>query len=90
MVVGATRPEELHRLRELVPGPGFLIPGVGVQGGELDAAVACCHGTEAPGVVSVSRAIANASFGDDWQEAAGAAAASLRTRMQELGATLDR
>jgi len=90
LVVGATRPEELHRLRELVPGPGFLIPGVGVQGGELDAAVACCHGTEAPGVVSVSRAIANASFGDDWQEAAGAAAASLRTRMHELGATLDR
>jgi orotidine-5'-phosphate decarboxylase len=90
LVVAATRPNELHRLRELVPGPGFLVPGIGAQGGELDAAVACCQGTDAPGVVSVSRAIANASSGEDWQEAAGAAAASLRTRMHDLGATLDR
>jgi len=90
LVVGATRTDELRRLREVVPGPGFLIPGVGAQGGELDAAVACCHGADAPGVVNVSRAIANASSSDDWQEAAGAAAASLRARMQELGATLDR
>jgi len=89
LVVGATRPDDLRGLRELVPGLGFLIPGIGAQGGELDAAVACCHGSDAPGVVNVSRAIANASSGDDWQEAAGAAAASLRARMQELGATLD-
>src|SRR5205823_12644333 len=90
LVVGATRPQELRRLRELVPGPGFLVPGVGAQGGELDAAIACCHGTDAPGLVNLSRAIANASSGDDWQEAAGAAAARLRARMSELGATLGR
>jgi len=90
LVVGATRPQELRRLRELVPGLAFLVPGVGAQGGELAAAVACCHGTDAPGVVSVSRAIANASRGDDWQEAAGAAAAALRASMQEVGATLGR
>jgi orotidine-5'-phosphate decarboxylase len=90
LVVGATRPNDLRRLRELVPGPGFLIPGVGAQGGELEAAVACCHGADAPGVVNVSRGIAGASSGDDWQEAAEMAAASLRGRMKELGATLDR
>ena len=90
LVVGATRPDDLRRLRAIVPEPAFLIPGVGAQGGELEAAVACCHGTDAPGVVNVSRGIAGASSGDDWQEAAGMAAASLRTRMQELGATLDR
>src|SRR5207248_9122 len=28
LVVGATRPDDLRRLRELVPGPGFLIPGI--------------------------------------------------------------
>lgn len=89
LVVGATRPEDLRRVRQLVPGPGFLVPGVGAQGGHLEAAVACCHGTEAPGVVNVSRGIAGASSGDDWQEAAGMAAASLRARMQEVGATLD-
>jgi len=55
---------------------------------ELAAAVACCHGTDAPGLVNVSRAIANASSGDDWQEAAGAAAVALQRRMRELGATL--
>jgi orotidine 5'-phosphate decarboxylase subfamily 2 len=88
LVVGATRPDDLHRLRALVPGPGFLVPGVGAQGGELAAAVATCHGTDAPGVVSVSRGIAQASPGDDWQEAAGAAAAALRARMREVGATL--
>jgi orotidine-5'-phosphate decarboxylase len=90
LVVGATRPDDLRRLRALVPGPGFLVPGVGAQGGELDAAVASCHGDEAPGVVNVSRGIAGASSGDDWQEAAAAAAASLRAKMQDLGATLDR
>jgi orotidine-5'-phosphate decarboxylase len=88
LVVGATRPDDLRRLRELVSGPGFLVPGVGAQGGELAAAVAGCHGTDAPGVVNVSRAIANASTGSDWQEAAGAAAASVRERMRDLGATL--
>ena len=90
LVVGATRPDDLRRLRELVPAPGFLVPGVGAQGGELEAAVACCHGTDAPGLVNVSRAISKASSGDDWQEAAGAAAAALQARMKELGATLGR
>ncbi|TMB49949.1 MAG: orotidine-5'-phosphate decarboxylase [Chloroflexi bacterium] len=90
LVVGATRADDLRRLRERVPGPGFLVPGVGAQGGELAAAVACCHGTDAPGLVNVSRAIAKASSGDNWQEAAGAAAAALQGRMRELGATLGR
>ena len=88
LVVGATRPEELRRLRDIAPSPAFLVPGVGAQGGELAAAVACCHGTDALGVVNVSRAIAGASRGDDWHEAAAAAAAALRASMQEVGATL--
>ena len=88
LVVGATAAEELRRLRDLVPGPAFLVPGVGAQGGDLAAAVACCHGADAPGLVSVSRGIAGASRGDDWQAAASAAAESLRVRMTGLGATL--
>ena len=88
LVVGATRPDDLRRLRDLVPSPGFLVPGVGAQGGELAAAVACCHGTDAPGLVNVSRGIANASAGEDWQEAAASAAAALQARMKEVGATL--
>jgi orotidine-5'-phosphate decarboxylase len=88
LVVGATAPGELKRLRQLVPGPAFLVPGVGAQGGDLAAAVACCHGADAPGLVNVSRAIAGASRGADWQAAARAAAESLASRMRELGATL--
>lgn len=90
LVVGATAPGELRRLRDAAPGPGFLVPGVGAQGGDLDTAVACCHGTRAPGVVSVSRAIAGASRGADWREAAASSASQLRDRMREAGATLGR
>lgn len=88
LVVGATVPDELRRLRDLLPGPAFLVPGVGAQGGDLAAAIACCHGADAPGLVSVSRAIAGASRGKDWQAAAATAASSLRARMREVGATL--
>ena len=83
LVVGATAPEELARLRSIVPGPGFLVPGIGAQGGDLEASVRACSGTWAPGVVSASRGIAEASVGTDWQSAASAAAEALRGRMRE-------
>lgn len=88
LVVGATAPEELARLRRIAPGPGFLVPGVGAQGGDLGAALASCHGTAAPGLVSISRAIASASRGDDWRTAAGVSAQAWLGRMREAGATL--
>ena len=83
LVVGATAPAELARLRAIVPGPAFLVPGVGAQGGDLAASVAACDGAWAPGLVSVSRGIASASRGADWREAAAAAAGILRSRMRE-------
>jgi len=88
LVAGATVPDELHRLRDAVPAPGFLVLGVGAQGGDLEAAVASCHGTLAPGLVSVSRAIAGASRDSDWRQAAAASAWQLRDRMRQAGATL--
>ncbi|HEX2765459.1 MAG TPA: orotidine-5'-phosphate decarboxylase [Candidatus Limnocylindria bacterium] len=83
LVVGATAPAELRAIREAVPGPGFLVPGVGAQGGDLDASVGAAAGTWAPGVVSVSRAIAEASRGPDWAEAAAGAGRALADRMRE-------
>ena len=83
LVVGATAPDELARIRAQVPGPGFLVPGVGAQGGDLEASVRGCTGTWAPGIVSVSRAISEASAGSDWRKAAATAAESLRGRMKE-------
>jgi orotidine-5'-phosphate decarboxylase len=74
LVVGATAPDELERLREAVPGPAFLVPGVGAQGGDAGAAARAADGDWSPGLVNVSRAIALASRGADWQAAAVAAA----------------
>ena len=83
LVVGATAPAELRAIREAVPGPGFLGPGVGAQGGDLAASVGAAPRTWAPGLVSVSRAIAEASRGPDWAEAAADAARGLADRMRE-------
>jgi orotidine 5'-phosphate decarboxylase subfamily 2 len=88
LVVAATAPTELARLRRLVPAPGFLVPGVGAQDGDLAAALDHCHGTAAPGLISISRGIAAASRGDGWRAAAAASAQSWLSRMQEAGATL--
>lgn len=88
LVVGATAPAELARLRRLAPALGFLVPGVGAQDGNLAAALEHCHGTAAPGLVSISRGISAASRGDGWRAAAAASAQSWLGRMQEAGATL--
>jgi len=85
LVVGATYPEELARLRELAPALPFLIPGVGAQGGSLEAAVA--HGPTAGGlgpVINSSRSILYASSGPDFAEAARAATLNLRNRINQL------
>ncbi|MEN9822772.1 MAG: orotidine 5-phosphate decarboxylase protein [Actinomycetota bacterium] len=79
LVVGATYPEELARVRAEVGDLPLLVPGVGAQGGDVDATVAA--GTNADGfgmVVNSSRAILYASRGDDFASAARAEA--LRTR----------
>lgn len=88
LVVGATVPAELARLRRIAPAPGFLVPGVGAQRGDLDVALEHCHGVAAPGLVSISRGIAAASRGDGWRAAAAASAQAWLGRMQEAGATL--
>ena len=88
LVVGATDPGELSRLREDVPDLGFLVPGVGAQGGDLQMAVRCCDGTLAPGLVNVSRGIAEAATGSSWREEAASAARRWLDDLREAGATL--
>jgi orotidine-5'-phosphate decarboxylase len=83
IVVGATAPEELAEVRGDVPGPAFLVPGVGAQGGDAEAAARAADGASAPGLVNVSRGIALASSGPDWQAAAAAAASALSARLAE-------
>ncbi len=79
LVVGATWPEQLREVRTIVGDMPFLVPGVGAQGGDVEAVVRNAKTADGSGlVVSSSRAILYASNGDDFAEAAGNAAKSLR------------
>ncbi|NNM96064.1 MAG: orotidine-5'-phosphate decarboxylase [Candidatus Dormibacteraeota bacterium] len=82
LVVGATWPRELAAVRQQAPGLPFLIPGVGAQGGDLEAAVAAAGGAHGPYLINVSRGIGQASLGPDFVGAAAAAAAGYLTRLQ--------
>ena len=57
-VVGATEPERIARLRELMPRSIFLIPGVGAQGGRPEELGAAFAPGPAAGLVAASRSIA--------------------------------
>ena len=79
LVVGATWPEQLRAVRETVGDMPILVPGVGAQGGDVEAVVR--NGASADGtglLVSSSRAILYASPGDDFAEAAATATRTLR------------
>jgi orotidine-5'-phosphate decarboxylase len=79
-VCGATRPERLVRLRELMPRAIFLLPGVGAQGGSAEALGAAFTPHPAAGLVSASRSIvgAHTERGGEPAVAAAAAAEDLR------------
>ena len=57
LVVGATYPQELQRVRELAPTLPLLIPGIGAQGGDVEATVRASWRPDAPIIVSSSRAV---------------------------------
>ena len=78
LVVGATYPEELHAVREAAPELPILIPGVGAQGGDLEAAVHAGRDARGQGIiVAASRSILFASAGPDYAGAAAKEAAKL-------------
>lgn len=61
LVVGATYPDSLRRVRELVPDLWILAPGVGAQGGDLGAALRAGQRSDGSGIlVPVSRSISGA------------------------------
>ncbi|MEO6984840.1 MAG: orotidine-5'-phosphate decarboxylase [Paralcaligenes sp.] len=79
LVVGATFPEELARVRERVGDMPLLVPGIGAQGGDIPATVkAGCDSRGTGMMINSSRAILYASGGDDWREAAAHAARATR------------
>ena len=83
LVVGATYPAEIERVRSLAPTLPLLIPGVGAQGGDAVATIKAGYrqskgATTGAVIVSSSRAILYASSGDDFAQAARQEA--MRTR----------
>ena len=87
LVVGATYPAEIERVRAMAPTVPLLIPGVGAQGGNAVATVKAGwrgvnNETVAPIIVNSSRAILYASSGDDFAQAARREAIKTRDLLQ--------
>lgn len=83
LVVGATYPEEMRRLRELCPELPFLVPGIGPQEGELERAVRA--GLDASGagiIVNASRKVLYAGEGPGAAQAARREAVALRDEIE--------
>jgi len=86
LVVGATWPAQLKEVRAIVGDDvPFLVPGVGAQGGDVEAVVTNAKNADGTGLmVSSSRAILYASKGDDYAEAAANAARELRDQINRF------
>jgi len=85
LVVGATFPEEIARVRAVVGEMPLLIPGIGAQGGDIDATVKAGSIANKPGMgmmINSSRAILYASSGSDFAEAARKVAQSTRDALR--------
>ena len=85
LVVGASYPQELQTIRAMCPDMPILIPGVGAQGGDLEASVQAgvdAHGERA--ILAVSRSILYAGHGNDFAEVAANEARILRDRMNAV------
>jgi orotidine-5'-phosphate decarboxylase len=80
-VVGATRAEDISRVRALAPDYFFLVPGVGAQGGDLDSVVRFGANEECGLLVNSSRAIIYASSGLDFATAAKKEALKMQAQM---------
>ncbi len=80
LVVGATYPTELAEVRAVVGSQvPFLVPGIGAQGGDVEAAVKAGRTSDGRGLlVNSSRGILYAGKGEDFADAARAAARTLR------------
>lgn len=87
-VVGATKPRDAQRLREMMPRQIFLVPGFGVQGGSADDVRACFKPDGTGALITASRSVLFAYDKDStgpWQKAVETAAIKMK---QEIAAIL--
>lgn len=83
-VVGATHPEELGKIRKMLPEYFFLVPGVGAQGGDLQTVAKYGLNKECGLLVNSSRGIIYASNGFDFADRAAEEAQKLQQQMAAL------
>lgn len=84
LVVGATYPRELDIIRSMCPDMPILIPGVGAQGGNLEASViSAVDESGEKAIISVSRAILYTDDGDEFAVSAANEARKLRNDINE-------
>jgi orotidine-5'-phosphate decarboxylase len=81
-VVGATAPEHIARMRELMPRTPFLLPGVGAQGGRVEDLGPAFAPGRAGGLVTASRSIVHAH-----EQQGGAPAEAARREAERLRAS---
>ena len=79
LVTGATYPQQLAEVRAIVGDLPLLVPGIGAQGGDVEAVLRNGQGSDGTGLlISSSRAILYAGNGDDFANAAREATLALR------------
>ena len=94
LVVGATFPEELSRIRTIAPHLPLLVPGVGAQGGDANAVVRAAFTTatptphQGPLMINSSRAILYASSGPNFAQAARSVAQTTQFQLSQSLAAL--
>ncbi|HEY5639189.1 MAG TPA: orotidine-5'-phosphate decarboxylase [Dehalococcoidia bacterium] len=85
LVTGATWPEQIARVREICPDQVLLVPGVGAQEGELEAAAGAAFDRRGEGLVlNASRGVLYASRSGDYAGNARRAAEALRGRINKV------
>ena len=57
LVVGATKQENMKKIKEIAPSLTWLVPGIGAQGGDLEKSVSISNSNKGIGIINVSRGI---------------------------------
>lgn len=83
-VVGATRSNLVQEIRSIIPKHFLLVPGVGAQGGDLEAITAAAVNSEVGLIVNNSRGIIYASNNENYAEAAELKAKEMSMEMSAL------
>ena len=84
LVIGATRPEAMRKIRKIIGNMPILVPGVGVQGGDIETVIKECGGNPGMTIINSSRGILYSSKDEDFSEAARSSLLNLRNTINDF------